>query len=67
MRCSEKELNRFRELVKGMTYQTRVFAMLKEELSKKGYWKNKKKWKPPYDNFARNLAKQNGAEYTEEW
>lgn len=41
LRVDIPELERFRALVKQMTWRSKVFAMLKEELSLLGYWKNK--------------------------
>jgi len=34
------EIERFRELVKGMSCRSLVYKMLKEELGRQGRWKN---------------------------
>lgn len=39
-RATKREIERFRELVQGMTRFTATFQMLQSELVKQGYWRN---------------------------
>lgn len=45
-RSEAGEVERFRELIRGMSSRSEVFKMLKEELSKLGRWRNLPRGKP---------------------
>lgn len=45
-RTKPGELERFRQLVKGMSRDSAVYKMLKQELGAMGYWKNRARGKP---------------------
>ena len=40
IRASDREVERFRQLIRCMRYRSLVYTMLKEELSELGHWKN---------------------------
>ena len=39
-RSKSREIERFRELVRGMSSRSLVYKMLKEELGRQGRWRN---------------------------
>lgn len=45
-RITADELDTLRALIRGMSRDSLLYKMLKEELSALGYWKNKQRGKP---------------------
>lgn len=41
LRASEGELERFRQLIRGMSHDSAIYRMLRDELKTLGYWKAK--------------------------
>lgn len=40
LRANDEELERFRQLIRRMNRRSRVYLMLKEELTDLGHWRN---------------------------
>ena len=40
------DLEELRKEIRSMTYQSKIFKVLKEELSLRGYWRNLKRGNP---------------------
>lgn len=56
LRASESELERFRQLIRGMSYHSAIYKLLRDELSAKlsakGNWKAAPRSKPGLANLS---------------
>lgn len=51
LRASESELERFRQLIRGMSHHSAIYKLLRDELSARGNWKAAPRGKPFIGNL----------------
>jgi hypothetical protein len=51
MRVQRRFIDYFRKAVQEMNYDSPVYKMLKKELTRLGYWRNKPRGKPDIENM----------------
>lgn len=56
LRASESERERITALLQAMTYDSWLYSAIKEEMEKRGNWKNAARGRPDIRNISRNLS-----------